>query len=249
MVSNYKKKPNKYREEDVLKAIADCRSGKMSIRGAAKHYNIDKSLLSRRVQGRGIQKRGRKQALPANVEQNLATYLKTMSQWGFGLSKDDAKNVVQEYVQAAGVNTPFISGKPGNVWFRNFQKRNSLSLKKPEPLESCRRQATSDPYTIYEFYDLVKMIVDQNNLADKPSYIYNLDESGFSSDPSKIKVVAGRGEKVHRNIQGSGKENTTVLACVNASGKVLPPLIIFQGSHLWSTWKGTKDIPGTFYAV
>lgn len=249
MVSNYKKKPDKYREIDVQRALADYRTGKRTLRGAAKHYNIDKSYLSRRSNGGGIKKRGRKQVLSENLEQNLARCLKTMGQWGFGLSKEDAKNVVKEYVQQSGLETPFSSGKPGNVWFKNFQKRNGLSLKKPEQLEACRRKATSDPYIIYEFYDLLEDIMNKYDLGDKPSHIYNLDESGFSSDPSRVKVVSKKGEKVHRNIQGSGKENTTVLACVNASGKVLPPLIIFQGSNLWSSWKGTKDLPGTYYAV
>jgi hypothetical protein len=27
-----------------------------------------------------------------------------------------------------------------------------------------------------------------------------------------------------------------------------PSLIIFQGSNLWSTWKGKNDLPNTFYA-
>ncbi|KAJ8895826.1 hypothetical protein PR048_001164 [Dryococelus australis] len=48
--------------------------------------------------------------------------------------------------------------------------------------------------------------------------------------------------------KGAGRENTTVLACCNAVGKVLPPLIVFQGANLWSTWKGANDMPGTFYA-
>lgn len=30
---------------------------------------------------------------------------------------------------------------------------------------------------------------------------------------------------------------------------LMPPLFIFEGTNLWSTWKGTNDLPGTLYAV
>lgn len=39
------------------------------------------------------------------------------------------------------------------------------------------------------------------------------------------------------------------MACISANGELLPPLIIFQGQNLWSTWKGTKDLENTCYAV
>ncbi|KAJ8868208.1 hypothetical protein PR048_032017 [Dryococelus australis] len=50
-------------------------------------------------------------------------------------------------------------------------------------------------------------------------------------------------QKVHRNILGSGRENTSVLACVPAAGQVLPPLVIFLSANLWTSWTGKKDIP------
>lgn len=39
-----------------------------------------------------------------------------------------------------------------------------------------------------------------------------------------------------------------MLGCASADGKLLPPLIIFKGQNLWSSWKGTNDISGTTYA-
>lgn len=60
--------------------------------------------------------------------------------------------------------------------------------------------------------------------------------------------MSGVGQKAHRAQEGTGRENTTVLACCNAAGRVLPPLIIFQGANLWSTWKGDEDLSSTYYA-
>lgn len=48
---------------------------------------------------------------------------------------------------------------------------------------------------------------------------------------------------------GSGKQNESFLDCCSANGKLMPPLFIFEGANLWSTWKGTNELPGTLYAV
>nr|WP_253308817.1 hypothetical protein [Rickettsia endosymbiont of Ceutorhynchus assimilis] len=39
------------------------------------------------------------------------------------------------------------------------------------------------------------------------------------------------------------------MACVSASGCSLPPLIIFQGQNLWSSWKGNNELENTMYGV
>lgn len=89
MVSKYKRKPSKYKEEDVNKALTEYRAGRMSLRCAAINFKIDKSIISQRLHKSEIKKRGRKQVLSAAVEQKLADCLKTLCKWGFGLSKGD----------------------------------------------------------------------------------------------------------------------------------------------------------------
>lgn len=118
-----------------------------------------------------------------------------------------------------------------------------------EQLKKCRRTATSDPFIIYSFYDRLDETIQQLVLEDKPLHIFNLDETSFNLDPGRIKEVAAVGQKAYRSIEGSGKENIFTMACISASGLLLPPLIIFQGQNLWSTWNGSNDLPGTCYAV
>ena len=84
-------------------------------------------------------------------------------------------------------------------------------------------------------------------MFDKPQHIWNCDESGFPSDPKKVKVVSVRGKTAYRVTSGAGTENTTTLAVANAAGKALPPLIVFQGKNFLSTWRSENCIPGTRY--
>ena len=71
----------------------------------------------------------------------------------------------------------------------------------------------------------------------------------FPLDPSECKVIAAKGKTAFRIMKGPGRQNIDVLAAVNACGRALRPLIIFQGKNLQSIWKGHNALPSTTYAV
>lgn len=84
-----------------------------------------------------------------------------------------------------------------------------------------------------------------NNLDNKPSFVFNCDESGFCHDPTKCKALGERGKALSRVSGGSGRESTTVLACVSADGCYLPPLIVLKGVGIQARWISEKAFPGT----
>ena len=102
--------------------------------------------------------------------------------------------------------------------------------------------ATTNPFVIYDFYDMLKNVIKSNYLSKRQ--IWNCDEMGFPHDPNSCKVVGPRGKVLFKVTPGPSRQNTTVLAACSASGEVLPPMIIFQG-----TWKGSKPHEGFLYAV
>ena len=106
---------------------------------------------------------------------------------------------------------------------------------KPQPLESARKKQTN-PWIIYGFYDLLEETIQDLGIQSKPQQIWNYDETSFCHDPSQTKVVASKGEKSSRLTAATGRENTSVLACVNAAGEKLPPCVIFKGKNLWDSW-------------
>ena len=81
-----------------------------------------------------------------------------------------------------------------------------------------------------------------------PSRIYNMDESGMPLDHKPPKVVTRKGtKKVHCRTSGN-KAQITVLACANAAGSVIPPMVIFEGQRLNPEWsKG--EVPDTLYGM
>ena len=74
-----------------------------------------------------------------------------------------------------------------------------------------------------------------------------MDETGLPYEPKKCKVISEKGQKTLHIVPGSGRENTTVVGACSASAIKLPPLIIFQGKHVQSTWRPTMSASAPNY--
>ena len=75
-------------------------------------------------------------------------------------------------------------------------KKHRLSLHKPQINGKPKVDSDSDPFLIYEFYDIVRQQVHELVLQSKPSHVYtyitvyNLDETSFFSDPPKHRLIS-----------------------------------------------------------
>lgn len=89
------------------------------------------------------------------------------------------------------------------------------------------------------------------NLVNRPTRIWNLDKTGFCLDPLKSKIVGAVGVSATRTTHGSGRENISVLMSRSATGTKGPPLFIFKGKAVWDPWIPEKksEFPGTTYAA
>lgn len=155
--------------------------------------------------------------------------------------------MVSEFIRRNGIVTAFKNDIPGHDWFRNLRRRHNLSLKKPQLVEIARRKACN-PFTVYEYFEILENAIRDLDLSSAPDRIYNLDETSFCQDPSKSKVVGKVGHRCTRTTS-SGKTNTSVLLAANANGDKIPPLIIFQGKYLWNEWLHQNENVKTAYAV
>lgn len=111
MVRNYVKKKetrSKYSEERLSRAIEEIRAGRLTIHKASTLYGIPFSTLYCRIKGtRGVIKKskGRRTALDKNIENMLATSIKTLAKWGFGLSRKEILELVGQFVTKNDVQT------------------------------------------------------------------------------------------------------------------------------------------------
>ena len=95
----------------------------------------------------------------------------------------------------------------------------------------------NDTEIINKYFDLLEQTLFENNISDFPAQSYNCDETGIPLDHTPSSVVAVRRQKHPR-----------VLACCNAAGYIIPPLVIFarKGLNPQLTY---GEVPGTMYGL
>jgi hypothetical protein len=172
-----------------------------------------------------------------------------MEKMGLGPTIAEFQGIIQDYLVANEIDTRFKDNRPGRDWVTSFLKRHMLTLKKGGMMQMARKSVTSDPFVIYGYYDLLEKEIDRLQIRDRLECIYNLDETGFPTDPSKAKTIGTTGVKTVRLTHGANRENITVLATCCADGTCLDPLIVFKGKKMQSTWVGNEALPDTEYAV
>lgn len=160
-------------------------------------------------------------------EKELLKFLSGCAKIGYGKSKRQVLCLVEAILmKKRGVpSVPVTKG-----WWESFQKHHpQLTLRFFETLSYARAIASSRE-VIDDYFDLLEETLAQNDLPNKPSQIFNCDESGFPLLPEAVgKLIAVKGQK-HFWVNSAGdKAQITVLACASASGYLLPPWLYTTG--------------------
>ncbi|CAG4943994.1 unnamed protein product [Parnassius apollo] len=152
MVRNYKRKTTKssYSKDKLHATVLAVRNGTLTGYKAAQLYQIPRMTIMDHVHKKSSSSTlGRKTTLPLLIEQNLASCLRTMEKYGFGLSRAEVSQMVGvvEYARKTAVD-PFVvyeyfdllkttimelglADKPNAIWNldeTSFQK----TLRKPK---------------------------------------------------------------------------------------------------------------------
>ena len=201
-----------------------------ALRQAARLHNVPIETLRRRVNGSVEMncKPGPGTVLTEEEEEKLSKYLVQMADMGFGLTREGVMGMAYAIVEKSQRNHPFKNGMAGRSWFEGFMSRHpKLSIRTPQPLSYCRA-LNSNYDTLMDFFGKLGSIYGRLNLITKPMQIYNCDESGVSIVFKPGKVVAELGRKNVYAVSAADRGKThTIMACVSASGYVLPPMMIY----------------------
>jgi hypothetical protein len=133
-------------------------------------------------------------------------------------------------------------------WWDSIRKRHTnIVLRHAVPLSQVHHMSGQSEVSTLYFEELECSLFD-NDVIDSPCQIYNMDESGFPLDPKSPFIACKKGERHPTFVTSGSKSQVTVLACCNAGGGCIPPLIIFDQKTL--NQELTKDeIPETMYGL
>lgn len=215
----------------------------MSVRGAAKKYDIPETTLRhKRTVRRGMSiRKGPNTLLTEAEEQVIVNYITHSCKRAQPVTRINVMSAVAailtEEVDSGTQRRlpPSFIEKPKAKWWRLFKKRHpQLTYRTPESLFTARKNISMA--VIHQWFqdalDYFKDIDAVDALRD-PARNFNLDESGFSLSPKQGKVIAEQREKVvFEEASIFQKTNITVEALVCADGKVPPCMIIYPRKRI-----------------
>ena len=106
----------------------------------------------------------------------------------------------------------------------------------------------SDYDVFKKYFDLLDDVLTKNGLKDRPSHIYNCDESGLPLQHKIPKVISMKGTKKVHQVSSGNKTQITILGCASATGQVIPPMVIFTEKH-FNAMLSKGEVPGTLWHV
>ena len=127
-------------------------------------------------------------------------------------------------VRKLGLKTQFKDGNPGkDYWYSLVNRRPDLAIRKPQNCASNRLNMMTRP-VVYRYFDQLEALVNELQLADKPSQIWNCDETGMQFSPDAARVIGQKGARNVVSRCSPSKESVTTLVTINANGKAMPSL-------------------------
>ena len=237
MPRHYKKKTARPDYRDCFDKVMELFHAKVSLREISKLTGIACETVRQWVQGgASCIKSGRITILTPTEEAQIAAALRYSANLGHPLKREDLKLMVQSFITSQKRKTPFPEGKPGDDFCRGFEARHpEIGKQVPELVTDARNQALSSE-TLDRFFAMYEEVLDENNLRDQPHRIFNLDETGLNANPINGKVYAEKGKPAVVLNANCGKTNYSVMFCISADGKYLPPFVIYKGAHLYDNW-------------
>ena len=190
------------------------------INQAALDHGVPPTMLKNRLSGR-VLKSGPKQYLSCEEETELATFLKSCASVGYGKTRRDVMGIAQSVAMDKGILRGHRIGQ--GLWRQFLKRQKDLSLRRGDNCAQVRMNAINNG-TMKQYFDLLEDTLKEHNLLQHPSQIYNVDESGIPLDPKSPKVVSKNGVK--KVLVQLGKGQITIVACGNAIGQVIPPMVI-----------------------
>ena len=236
--TNFKNAQKAYTEDSLKKALDDVNNKKFNKYQASIRYNIPYSTLNDRLNEKNKKPSVGKGASPwisKEFETLLVEVIQKLSDWGHGLSFSIVRDFVKHYLVSNKIPNRFNDNTPGRDWYYHFINRwkDQLRTRRANNLSSARA-ASCTKEVIDNFFEMLK----QNNI-DKidPKNRWNVDETGFSCDPKKTKIICRKTTKNPLVLIGNNEKfSYTLEFCCNSVGEYLPPFVLYKSKHLYDTW-------------
>lgn len=228
------------------RALVEVKSGRCTVRQAAKDFGVPKSSLGDRVSGRVTpgSRSGPAQLITAADEELLVEFSLYMSKHGFPLTKQQLVSFASSIYKRQHRRVAF--SKLGQTWWLNFRKRQEKNIS-IQPADSVVRGRTVcvRKEAVDHFFHLLNNVMDTHGLRDKPHHIFNCNETGFQLGRKRVNLPKSA-SLGYKPAPGS-RDHISILACFSATGNDIPPYIIYSKAYPGGVCYKTQGPPNALY--
>ena len=150
-------------------------------------FGVPKSTLQDKVSGKVpvSMRKGLAPYLSMDLEDRIETWLVTMAQIGYGQTRLDVINKVQELVMKLKIPTPFPDAWPSHKWYQ-LSMNSHLDIKSRMARHYQANSLVSYDNLLSWFNELTGYLVPIGHVTilKDPSRIYNCNETGFLMAPN-----------------------------------------------------------------
>jgi hypothetical protein len=220
-------------EADIQLAIFEINSCRVqSVKRAAEIYNVPRTTVQDRRAGKPSRRDCELNSKRLNKleEEAIVERILEESARGFAPTKADVRAMADKLLQERESNPT------GKNWVDNFVKRTpELRTRWSRPYDH-QRAACEDPVAIQRWFDLVQAMKQKWGIVDDD--IYNFDETGFMMGKisSQLVITGSEGYGKKKRVQPGNREWVTAIQGVGASGRRIPPFVVFAGKVLINVW-------------
>lgn len=168
-------------------------------------------------------------------ENDLVVYIMKCANHYYGLSINELRQLAYQFATKLGVEFPenwHENKMAGMEWYKKFMRRHpKLCLRTPEQTSLNRVKAFCKT-NVQKFFEQLSVLLDEHHFP--ASHIYNMDESGFSTVPTKIgRVITMKGIRRVGKLEGAERGTMITLALtVDGNGNSLPPFFLFPKKNM-----------------
>ncbi|KAJ6262132.1 hypothetical protein Dda_2937 [Drechslerella dactyloides] len=230
-------------ESRVLLAIeAMKKDQELSIRAAAKHYDVPYTTLVCRYNGRS----SRCDSIPKSrnltklEEDAIVQYILELCARSFHPRLGSVEDMANQLLLARSDDS---TRRVGKRWAGNFVKRRPELQTRLSRKYDYQRAKCEDPVLISKWFQLIEAVKTKYGIADND--IYNFDETGFAMGIiSTTTVVTGAETRDKAKLaQPGNREWATVIQGIGAEGWAVPPFIVLAGQHHLASWYTATKLP------
>ena len=147
---------------------------------------------------------------------------------GIGLTRKQVLLRTSVLCNRLEISSRYSNFKAGKDWWEGLKRRHpDVVIRKPEKLTSTRARMMNRE-VIFKYFNDLGTLIEGLNLEEKRHLIWNCDEMGKNFEHNPVKVVAAKGKScVSRTTAKSA--NLTIMACVNGTGRRMPPTFVVKG--------------------